>query len=292
MGFTLPSPTSPSTQAQALIAKKSQIQSEIQSHISILRANNIDMTTPLVDSEGFPRADVDIYAVRKARVRIIELRNDLRDVMDEIGKALEEVYARPEGSAADAAGGSKNNNGNNGQEQELVPFARVDGVAPASPAAEAGLQREDLILKFGSLVKSSFSSPSSLTPLATLVSQNENVSPLPPCFPLTDFRHAETHRYTHSSLKRTEMADSNTETRMGWTWYVRVSLVFSYSRRSTIPLTFYKGAILYHIPDNDRVHLPSHSLVGAVCPLYFYAYKPCQRSAPNYETTIQITFPS
>lgn len=175
MGFTLPSPTSPAAQAQALMTKKSQIETEIQSHVSILRSNNIDMTTPLVDSEGFPRADVDIYAVRRARVRIIELRNDLRDVTDEIGKVLEEVYARPPEVESRAQGDDTSQKPENEEGVQLAPYARVDGVAPGSPAAEAGLQREDLILKFGSLVKSSFSSPSNLTPLATLVSQNENV---------------------------------------------------------------------------------------------------------------------
>ncbi|KAF7768572.1 hypothetical protein Agabi119p4_7815 [Agaricus bisporus var. burnettii] len=169
MGFILPSPpASPATQAQALILKKSSIETEIQSQISILQANNIDMTTPLVDTEGFPRADINIYAVRRARVRIIELRNDLRDVMNEAGRFLEEVYAKPEPDS------SMDNQEQGMQQDSLVPFARVDGISPGSPAAEAGMQREDLILKFGNLVKSSFEPPSSLTPLATLVSQNED----------------------------------------------------------------------------------------------------------------------
>jgi 26S proteasome non-ATPase regulatory subunit 9 len=172
MGFILPSPTSPVTQAQALMLKKSAIETEVQSQISILQTNNIDMTTPLVDAEGFPRADIDIYAVRKARVRIIELRNDLKDVMNEAGKVLEEVYAKtPEPDL----GMESQEQGT--QRDGLVPFARVDGVAPGSPAAEAGVQREDLILKFGNLVESSFNPPSSLTPLATLVSENEDVRP-------------------------------------------------------------------------------------------------------------------
>lgn len=174
MGFILPSPpASPATQAQALILRKSSIETEIQSQISILQANNIDMTTPLVDAEGFPRTDIDIYAVRRARVRIIELRNDLRDVMNEAGRFLEEVYAKP----AEPDSSMENQEQQETQQDGLVPFARVDGISPGSPAAEAGMQREDLILKFGNLVKSSFDPPSSLTPLATLVSQNEDVRP-------------------------------------------------------------------------------------------------------------------
>ncbi|KAJ7915360.1 hypothetical protein B0H13DRAFT_2000534 [Mycena leptocephala] len=55
------------------------------------------------------------------------------------------------------------------------PFAKVDGVSPGSPAAEAGLQREDLVVKFDSLTQQSFSS-SSLTPLMDIVAAYENRS--------------------------------------------------------------------------------------------------------------------
>jgi 26S proteasome non-ATPase regulatory subunit 9 len=122
---------------------------------------------------------VDIWAVRKARVRIIELRNDLRDVIDEIGKALEEVYANPQSSSSSSTQQQQEPEiqgvGAQEEQEQLVPFARVESVASGSPAAEAGLQRDDLVLKFGNLVKSSFDPPSSLTPLAALVSRNENV---------------------------------------------------------------------------------------------------------------------
>ena len=85
-------------------------------------------------------------------------------------------------------------------DMQLTAFARVDGVAPGSPAADAvssssqrihplnliivmgqGLQREDLILAFGSLTFSGLSAsvpvsaPSRLAPLATLASSHENV---------------------------------------------------------------------------------------------------------------------
>lgn len=108
--------------------QKSNIEAELESHISILKANNVTMQTPLVDVEGFPRADIDIYAVRGARVRIIELRNDLKAVVDAIGKALEGIYdpTIQRSSQIDSS-----------SERPLQPFAKVVGVAPGSPAAEA-----------------------------------------------------------------------------------------------------------------------------------------------------------
>ena len=130
MGLTLPSPESPVEQARALIAQKSNIEAELETHISILKANNVTMQTPLVDIEGFPRADIDIYAVRGARIRIIELRNDLKAVMDTISKALEGIY-----DPSLALQPSSQNEPSS--QQALKPFAKVDGVAPGSPAAEA-----------------------------------------------------------------------------------------------------------------------------------------------------------
>jgi hypothetical protein len=62
-------------------------------------------------------------------VRVIELRNDLKAVMNEIGKVLEHVYdptAAPTQDAGDADAALS-----------LSPFARVDAVAPSSPASDA-----------------------------------------------------------------------------------------------------------------------------------------------------------
>ncbi|KAF5382733.1 hypothetical protein D9615_002859 [Tricholomella constricta] len=169
MGFTLPSsPTIPmSDHARALMQKKSNIEEQIETQISILKANNNStLETPLVDAEGFPRADIDVYSVRTARVRIIELRNDLEAVTNGIAKALEVIY--------DPALAPKDSGPGPGASTEPQPFAKVNGVAPGSPAADAGLQREDLVVKFGALGHRNFSS-SSLQPLADLVAANENV---------------------------------------------------------------------------------------------------------------------
>ncbi|KAG6854650.1 hypothetical protein C0991_003298 [Blastosporella zonata] len=148
--------------AKALIERKTNIEEQIEAQISILKANDSTLQTPLVDADGFPRADIDVYAVRSARVHIIELRNDLSAVTNDIAKALETIY--------NPATAPKDNEPDSGAEPR--PFAKVNAVAPGSPAADAGLQRDDLILKFGPLDHHAF--VSSLQPLTEVVSANEN----------------------------------------------------------------------------------------------------------------------
>ena len=122
----------PLKKARELMARKDVIELELETQLSILKAENVTMQTPLVDSEGFPRADIDVWAVRTARVKIIELRNDLRDIMDAIGKALEGVYAPPLTAVADSSESRHEK-----AQDTLKPFSKVEGVAPGSPASEA-----------------------------------------------------------------------------------------------------------------------------------------------------------
>jgi 26S proteasome non-ATPase regulatory subunit 9 len=140
MGYTLPPPDSPTERARILIARKDALEAELEAQGSILKANNTDMRQPLVDREGFPRDDLDVWAVRHARVRIIELRNDLESLMDEIAKTLETVYPRsppPPPAEKDGEGGGSTTASEATTSTELLPFARVNGVAPGSPAADA-----------------------------------------------------------------------------------------------------------------------------------------------------------
>jgi 26S proteasome non-ATPase regulatory subunit 9 len=141
MGYMLPSPDSPSERARSLIARKDALEAELEAQGSILKANNTDMRQPLVDRDGFPRDDLDVWAVRHARVRIIELRNDLAALMDEIAKTLETVYRRspPPQAEGDSGATTTASSTVSGETMisELLPFARVNGVAPGSPAADA-----------------------------------------------------------------------------------------------------------------------------------------------------------
>ncbi|KAH7337002.1 hypothetical protein B0J17DRAFT_665794 [Rhizoctonia solani] len=181
-----PSRTPAQERALALMAERDQVDQQLQAHISILSSHGVNMSTRLVDGQGFPRADIDIVTIRAARVRVIELRNDRVRLTNEIAQALVDVHnAAPQNSAGVKINGVNGISelspigtpepvaGTQNLSQPLVPFARVDGVAPGSPAQQAGLQREDLILAFGSLTARSFSN-SSLQPLAQLVTSHEN----------------------------------------------------------------------------------------------------------------------
>lgn len=61
MGFILPAPYSPREQVRILMSKKENIEAEIDAHVSVLKANNCTMQSPLVDGEGFPRDDIGAY---------------------------------------------------------------------------------------------------------------------------------------------------------------------------------------------------------------------------------------
>lgn len=86
--------TSHKEEVMKLIAKKEQIERSINDCGQILSANkNVGMSESLLDDEGFPRADIDVYAVRQARHQIICLQNDLKSIMKDIEQGLINVHA-------------------------------------------------------------------------------------------------------------------------------------------------------------------------------------------------------
>ncbi|XP_025269355.1 26S proteasome non-ATPase regulatory subunit 9 isoform X2 [Camponotus floridanus] len=147
-----------------LIKDKEKIESTLQALKELLDSNQIDMDESLVDSEGYPRQDIDVYQVRHARHKIICLRNDHKALMKKIEEGLHKVHALAEGSKAQD---SVTPNVSDSLETEtLEPFLRVNLVSPGSPAEIAGIQVEDLILEFGSIHYRNFKS---LTDIGKLV---------------------------------------------------------------------------------------------------------------------------
>jgi 26S proteasome non-ATPase regulatory subunit 9 len=127
--------------AVRLMAVQKQIDAAIARHLAVLATHGVDMQTPLVDADGFPRADVDLVAVRTARQRVHALRNDARAILDRLACLLPiAMHGQPTSSSHSP------NIPPPVRVATQVPFATVNSVAPNSPAAQAGLCPGDQII--------------------------------------------------------------------------------------------------------------------------------------------------
>lgn len=116
------------------------------------------MSTNLLTPDGFPRSDLDVAQIRTTRTRIIYLRNDYKELMNVIEKAVHAHFEflqknpLPESStsAPQTANGLTGSHEASAAFQALdAPFAKVNSVVEDSPAAQAGLKPQDLIRNFG-----------------------------------------------------------------------------------------------------------------------------------------------
>ena len=156
-----------------LINRKDNLEAELKALGGVLETHGVDMQTTLIDGDGFPRSDIDVAQVRVTRARIINLRNDWKDMMDRIEKGLHEHHANLQASdafkTADAASSSAAPAVQSHPAIPLALFAKVDSVEPGSPANEAGLKAGDQIRMFGPAMSSNHER---LRKLAEVVLQN------------------------------------------------------------------------------------------------------------------------
>lgn len=158
-------------EAQALVAKKDEIEAQIRELHDTLQG--VGMDEPLVDRSGFPRSDIDVAAVRTSRHMIHCLRNDHKDIMKAIEQALHAVHEAQRKTNKDADKSRAAATTSPAREQPLLPFAIVNAVAPDSPADQSGLLRGDKLLRFGSVHKDNHDR---LQALNRLVSQSEGIA--------------------------------------------------------------------------------------------------------------------
>ena len=76
-----------------LNSERNKIEGDIKDYMDVLKSQGVGMKEPLVDNEGYPRNDIDVYTVRTTRHKIITLENDCRDIMKIIERKLEEFHA-------------------------------------------------------------------------------------------------------------------------------------------------------------------------------------------------------
>lgn len=132
------------------------------------------MTTSLTTIDGFPRSDIDVAQVRTTRARIIRLKNDHKAIMAKVETAVHEHFAA--GKSVDGVRASTSSQAPQAQPGATSaiepPFAKVNSVAPNSPADTAGMKAGDKVTKFGSV---NYTNHERLSKVAAVVQENENV---------------------------------------------------------------------------------------------------------------------
>ncbi|OCF33048.1 26S proteasome non-ATPase regulatory subunit 9 [Kwoniella heveanensis BCC8398] len=154
-------PEEPREYARALMQRKDEIEKEI---------HGTTPNTSLVDPEGYPRGDIDIYAIRHARSALVRLQNDRQQVSDLLATALEDAFSISMSSSGSSSSGGLDQPNGHAQASPLATeprrstntdaningdaagtlwperaIARVNSVALESPASQAVSCNVDLL---------------------------------------------------------------------------------------------------------------------------------------------------
>ncbi|KAI8833974.1 26S proteasome non-ATPase regulatory subunit 9-like protein [Chytriomyces cf. hyalinus JEL632] len=132
--------------------KKTALESELLELLDSLKTHNTNMTDPLVDTQNFPRSDIDVYTVRHLRSSIIRKQNDHKALMAQIEQEMHCVFSSMASKpSAPVPSNSTSTILDSTTRAPSTPFALVNSVADGSPAAESGLSPGDRVIRFGSV---------------------------------------------------------------------------------------------------------------------------------------------
>jgi len=156
---------------------------------------SVGISGPLVDCEGFPRADIDIMLIRTHRNRLACLRTDRKMAEKQIHELLIKIHEMEKEEVIANPSFQKEDTNPLFQKQEMLgnpslhapseipksiynddlnPFAIIDLVSENSPAAAAGLLIGDKLVRFGTICHVTGSKQPLLSDLATVANQNVN----------------------------------------------------------------------------------------------------------------------
>lgn len=156
-----------------LVNRKKELEVQIEEHGLVLKVNKTDMFQPLTDDEGYPRNDIDVISVRKARHAINCLQTTRLLLMVEIETGLDALHQNARNNNGHAVP-METDSGSVTVQPALQSFAFVESVEPGLLADRMGIQAGDRILQIGSLSARNFKSLNQIqTVLAN--SQGQNV---------------------------------------------------------------------------------------------------------------------
>jgi len=168
----------------ALQTKKRQVEEVLDETMARLQTAGCLNDEPLVDAEGFPRADIDIISVVHDRKQLKELKNDHKAIMKEMEEGLHRLHAldRRHGDWDDNAVRARAVHVEAEAPVQVVdavasapdprrPFGFVDEVFENSPANLAGIRVGDEVVRCRHVT---YETPNALEALARVVRECEN----------------------------------------------------------------------------------------------------------------------
>ena len=167
-------------QLETLVAQRDLLELEADAIHSELTSPGVNGEPPagirgdLIDTEGFPRADIDLFNVRNKRRRLAEINTDHSAIMKNIEKLmlqLQEIL-QEQGASTDHRVSamcvvSKSSTTPHGNMNS--PIAMLDEILPGSPAHSAGIQEGDFLICFGHI---NIDTKNSMQAIAKLVGES------------------------------------------------------------------------------------------------------------------------
>lgn len=118
---------------------------------------------PLIDEQGFPLNNLNLYEIREARNKLIRMQNDHKNLMLEIEKEMQEYFELEKSKNQEIREKKKYFKEEDTHliqvfEDELetnkrleIPFCYIQAVLENSPAQKAGFKEGDGIIYFGNV---------------------------------------------------------------------------------------------------------------------------------------------
>jgi 26S proteasome non-ATPase regulatory subunit 9 len=139
----------------------------------------IGLKDPLVDKEGFPRGDIDLYNARSKRQRLAVINNDYRSIMKEIEKEVSLQFINIKSNNPTDNTSQKDNTNEHVKHQpsnaELPPLAKIDQILENSPVMKCGIMDGDILLSLGDVYGNI---PNTLSVISHYVGNHVNI-PIP-----------------------------------------------------------------------------------------------------------------